>query len=92
MTRDYFLKPDDHCNRDARHAKNDAMPAQRGRLEDDSPFPFGIHKGKPMRDVPCEYLDWLRGQSWLPKWRQVADYIERSKNAINFELKKKGIE
>lgn len=23
------------------------------------PMPFGVHKGKPMQDVPATYLHWL---------------------------------
>jgi len=56
------------------------------QLNDDSPFPFGRHKGKPMRDVPASYLDWLRGQSWLPQWPDVAEYIDRKEKVIDWEL------
>lgn len=56
------------------------------QLTDDSPFPFGRHKDKPMRDVPASYLDWLRGQSWLQQWPDVAEYIDRNEKVIDWEL------
>lgn len=28
-------------------------------LDDQSPMPFGKHKGFPMSDVPASYLHWL---------------------------------
>jgi hypothetical protein len=28
-------------------------------LNDESPFPFGKHKGEPMKDVPGSYLGWV---------------------------------
>lgn len=28
-------------------------------LDDLDPMPFGMHKGKPMQDVPAKYLHWL---------------------------------
>lgn len=28
-------------------------------LSDDSPMPYGVHKDKPMVDVPAKYLLWL---------------------------------
>lgn len=56
------------------------------RLTDDSPFPFGRHKDKPMRDVPASYLDWLRGQNWLPQWPDVAEYIDRNEKVIDWQL------
>lgn len=56
------------------------------QLTDDSPFPFGRHKDKPMRDVPASYLDWLRGQSWLQQWPDVGEYIDRNEKVIDWEL------
>lgn len=28
-------------------------------IDDESPMPFGKHKGKAMQDVPCDYLHYL---------------------------------
>lgn len=58
------------------------------QLTDESPFPFGAHKGKKMKDVSASYLDWLRGQKWLSDWPQVADYIERNAKTIDWELRR----
>lgn len=58
-------------------------------LTDDCKFPFGLHKGKRMKDVPSEYLDWMDGQPWSHKWPEVVDYIDRNRKAINLDLKHK---
>ena len=50
-------------------------------------MPFGKYKGKPMRDVPATYLDWLYDQPWLPKWPRVAAYIDTNMNCVIKELK-----
>lgn len=68
-----------------------AKPRYFKPLKDGDPFPFGTHKGKPMGEVPAQFLDWLRGQDWLPNWPAVADYIERNKKAIDHELAEEGI-
>ena len=59
------------------------------KLNDTDPFPFGAHKGKPMSEVPADYLDWLHGQSWVNQWPAVKDYIERCRKVIDWELKRK---
>ena len=56
-------------------------------LTDNDPMPFGKYKGKPMRDVPATYLDWLYDQPWLPKWPRVAAYIDTNMNCVIKELK-----
>lgn len=46
----------------------------------DSPFPFGDHLGKTMRQVPAAYLRWIDAQPWAATWRDwapVHDYLER---------------
>ncbi len=37
--------------------------------------------------VPASYLAWLRDQPVIKDWPEVADYIERSAKAIQWELK-----
>lgn len=59
-------------------------------LTEQSPFPFGQHKGVPMIQVPATYLDWLRGQTWLAEWPAVAEYIERNKKAIDQDVERAG--
>jgi len=56
------------------------------KLEDLSPMPFGMHRGKPMQDVPASYFHWL----WTTGKREdktcpVADYIRRNLHALKKE-------
>lgn len=37
-------------------------PKKHPPLTDDSPMPWGKHKGTPMKDVPDEYLIWVYKQ------------------------------
>ncbi len=60
-------------------------------LNDNDPFPFGAHKGKKMKDVPSEYLDWMVGQSWASQWKAVVNYVERNRKSIDQDLKEKGL-
>ena len=55
-------------------------------FDDLSPMPFGIHKGKPMQDVPASYLHWL----WTNGKREdkscpVANYIRKNMSALRHE-------
>lgn len=45
-------------------------------MTDDTSMPFGKHKGKPMRQVPMNYLSWLSEQDWLEKWEDLDAYIK----------------
>ena len=56
-------------------------------MTDDDEMPFGKHRGRAMRDVPAEYLDWLRDQDWVEDWPQVAEYLRKNKAAIDAELR-----
>lgn len=49
------------------------------KLDDQSPMPFGIHKGKKMEDVPAAYLLWLRDQDHEGR---VREYIESNLTAL----------
>ena len=55
-------------------------------LEDDSPMPWGVHKGKPMSDVPASYLHWLftTGKK-EDKVCPVANYIRKNLFALQKE-------
>lgn len=49
-------------------------------LMPDSPFPFGEHLGKTMRQVPADFLRWVDAQPWAATWRAwqpVRDYLQR---------------
>lgn len=61
-------------------------------LTDKSPCPVqGKHHGKPMEQVPADYLDWLVGQPWCrSKYPAVDDYVARNRKAIDLELREKG--
>ena len=52
-------------------------------LTDESIFPFGVHKGKRMADVPPQYYDWFRGQAWSSKWPRIMQYIDEHAKRIN---------
>lgn len=64
--------------------------SQTKQLSDTDTFPFGKHKGKRMQDVPSSYLDWLAGQPWIKDWPAVESYIQRSRKAIDQDLKRSG--
>ncbi|HWD19106.1 MAG TPA: DUF3820 family protein [Verrucomicrobiae bacterium] len=47
-------------------------------LTDNDPFPFGVHKGKPMWEVPTKYLRWFLEQDWSVKWPFVRKFALKS--------------
>ena len=60
-------------------------------LNDNDPFPFGVHKGTLMEKVPSTYLDWLIDREWIGRWPAVVEYIERNRAVIDKELKDAGV-
>lgn len=56
------------------------------QLNDDSPMPFGKHKGNAMQDVPADYLHylWTSGKRH-DKLCPVADYIRRNLDVLETE-------
>ena len=44
------------------------MADRREPLTDDSPCPFGKHKGKPLRRVPLWYWHWFIVQEFCAYW------------------------
>lgn len=48
-------------------------------MDDQTPMAFGKHKGKPMEQVPAEYLLWLREQGHTGP---VREYIEENLTAL----------
>lgn len=58
-----------------------------GRLTDSSKMPFGKYKGRKMKTVPAQYLDWMSGQTWIEEWPAVQDYINRNRDIIDLCLK-----
>lgn len=61
------------------------------KLTDQSPMPFGQHKGKPMEDVPARYLHWFyhlpENSSPSPQGAAVLEYIRENKSALAMETK-----
>ncbi len=43
-------------------------------LTDNDTFPFGVHKGKKLANVPEEYLRWLYKKPWVKG--KMMKYIE----------------
>jgi uncharacterized protein (DUF3820 family) len=57
-------------------------------LNDLDPMPFGVHKGKPMQDVPASYLHWIWSNGKKEdKVCPVANYIRRNLTALMQEHK-----
>jgi len=57
-------------------------------LRDDEPCPVGkVHKGKLMRDVPPDFLDWLYGQTWFrKKFPQCWAYVVNHRDVLGLEM------
>lgn len=45
------------------------------KVTDQTPLPWGEHKGIPMADVPPEYLLWLLKQPWIRDWPDIRNYL-----------------
>lgn len=54
-------------------------------LTDNDTFPFGVHKGKKLANVPEEYLRWLYQQPWVKG--KMMKYIED--NILQYDKPKK---
>jgi len=46
------------------------------QLNDDSPMPWGKHKGTRLGDVPLDYLKWALKQDWIDVWPDLKQYAE----------------
>ena len=56
------------------------------KLEDDSPMPFGKHKGELLEDVPASYLLWLLTTDWINQWPQLRNYIKYVETQLHEEV------
>jgi len=56
------------------------------QLTDQSPMPFGMHKGTCMADVPAKYLIWLYENNKCSG--TVRAYIEENMDVLKQEIKK----
>jgi hypothetical protein len=54
-------------------------------MDDTSLFPFDKHKGKPMQDIPVEYLHWVWHNASGTHTTEVRDYIKKSMNSLRME-------
>ena len=52
---------------------------------DETPMPFGVHKGKKMANVPADYLIWCYQQSWIKS--DLKAYIEENMDVLKKETK-----
>ena len=64
------------------------------KMNDNTPMPFGKHKGKAMVEVPASYLLWYwnehEGQSTVgmyPDKRNVLKYIEENLDVLKKEVR-----
>jgi uncharacterized protein (DUF3820 family) len=54
-------------------------------LTDDSPMPFGKHKGTPMRDVPVSYFHFLWHNGMKNENGNVSQYIRENLDVLKQE-------
>lgn len=51
-------------------------------MNDDSPMPWGEHKGKRLGDVPAPYLMNLLQQTWLREYRDLHAWLAANRSEI----------
>jgi Putative quorum-sensing-regulated virulence factor len=61
------------------------VPLANPEHEAETIMPFGVHKDKYMKNLPMDYLLYLRKQDWLPKWPTVASWLARNKEKLDKE-------
>lgn len=62
------------------------------KLTDDSTIPatLRLHAGKPLIQVPADYLLWLADQTWAKtKYPDLCTYIEDNRKVLDAEQKEK---
>lgn len=68
-------------------ASKQTLPQTDLEITDDTPMPFGKHKGKPMGEVPTNYLDWLARQDDFADNRpEMFAYIQKRKDSKENEF------
>lgn len=50
--------------------------SERTTLHDDSPMPFGKHKGMRLGDIPDSYWMWFLDQTWSSQWPDLVSYAK----------------
>lgn len=62
------------------------MSENRTSLTDDSPMPFGKHRGEKMSEVPASYLLWLWDNGiYQEKGKPVHNYIAENFKALEMD-------
>lgn len=54
-------------------------------MEDTDLMPFGKHKGTELKNVPADYLLWLRDESGIALRSPFRRYIERNRKVLEAE-------
>ena len=57
------------------------------KWDDTTPMPFGMFKGRPLQDVPPDYLHWFYTTQYPSSRdsRALVSYIDRNLNALKME-------
>lgn len=61
----------------AKQSDTQPMTNREAREFEQEVMPFGLHRGKPMGDVPLDYLDWLLGKREQDTKRLTAYLLAR---------------
>lgn len=48
-------------------------------------MPFGQHQGKPMANVPAQYLLYIYDKGWCSNWPMVSAYIQDNLDGLRKE-------
>lgn len=56
-----------------------------GIFTDESPMPFGKHKGEKLANVPADYLLYIYGISYS---QGLKDYIDENRDVLNTEIQR----
>lgn len=61
------------------------MPKPRFKYTDQTPLPWGKHKGIPMGQVDPAYLLWLFRQKWIRDWPDLHAYLVENQDVLLLE-------
>jgi hypothetical protein len=61
-------------------------------LGDNSPMPWGKHKGKPLKELPADYLLWLYEQPWIKDWPALYGYLKKNEDLLMAEKQQEMID
>lgn len=56
-------------------ASHFSMPLNKTPWTDDTVMPWGPHKGKKLRDLPGDHLQWLNEQRWIVDWPGLRSWL-----------------